>query len=109
MDGKAFRAGLGTAPVEGWSRVGEVDGVPLSQWGEDTMVRVVTFDDDVLRTIGAGLNYCVDHLSEPEFRAFLEQYLPGGTSGVPSGDEHTITDDAVEIAKRAAWKKGVAG
>jgi hypothetical protein len=77
---RAPRVDLGTLQVEGWSRVGEVDGVPLWQWQQDWTVRVATPDDDILRVIGAALNYC-DKLSVAESDAFIAEHLPGGRSG----------------------------
>jgi hypothetical protein len=67
----------------GWHRSSEVGGVPLWQWQEDQMVRVATYDHDVLRIIGAALNYH-DTASPADSHAFITAHLLGGRSGTPS-------------------------
>ena len=69
----------------GWRRVNEIEGVPLWQWQETEMIRVLTSDDDVLQIIGAALNHC-DQMSIREFNQFLAGHLFGGRSGYPSDE-----------------------
>ena len=72
----------------GWRRVNEIEGVPLWQWQEAEMIRVLTSDDDVLQIIGAALNHC-DQMSIGEFNRFLAGHLFGGRSGFHSDEgEH---------------------